>query len=80
MENGFDIKAISQIVIDKYTEKYGIIYGDEERLLYEDNCAPVIKGSLCTRLRFCGGVNTTWLKAAKTRITKKHGHTTLISR
>ena len=66
LENGFDIKASNQTVIDKHVNLYGVLYGDEEKLLYNDNCV-ASEGNACSRIRFCGGVDISWWRAAKAR-------------
>ena len=66
LENGFDIKASNQTVIDKHVNLYGVLYGDEEKLLYNDNCV-ASEGNACSRIRFCDDVYTSWWRATKAR-------------
>ena len=64
---GLDIKATDEGTIQSCVEQYGVAPGEEERLLYEDNC----KGD-CERKRWCGSVDTAlWRDAAKRKAKKE---------
>ena len=51
-------------------KEYGVEYGEEEILLYEDNCGKVDEGqwSAGLRLRWCGGTDIGWWREAKKRM------------
>ena len=53
LENGVDIKASQQSVIDEYVDLYDVLLGDGETLWYNGNCVPS-EGNACPRKRFCG--------------------------
>ena len=63
LENGFDIRSKHQASIDLLVEKFEIEIGEEEELLYQDNCVPGPDGR-CPRKRACAGDDKVWLKDA----------------
>ena len=70
LQNGYDIKAMKQDVIDRCIETYGVEYGDEEEKMYKDNCVPDPETKLCPRLRWNGSTDRTWVVDAKRRQAK----------
>ena len=70
LQNGYDIKAVKQDVIDRCIETYGVEYGDEEEKMYKDNCVPDPETKLCPRLRWNGSTDRTWVVNAKRRQAK----------
>lgn len=67
---GYNIKSDDTEVIQKMVKEYGVEYGEEEILLYEDNCGKVDEGqwSAGLRLRWCGGTDIGWWREAKKRM------------
>ena len=66
LENGFDLRTSHQGTIDLLTEEFEIEVGEEEELLYMDNCVPDEDGR-CPRKRACAGDDLVWLKNAQER-------------
>ena len=66
LDNGFDIRSFHQDTIDLLTEDYEIDVGEDEELLYEDNCVPGGDGK-CPRKRACAGDDKVWIKEALER-------------
>ena len=54
------------LIIDLLTEVFEIEVGEEEELLYRDNCIPDDTGR-CSRMRACAGDDLVWLREAKER-------------
>ena len=63
LENGFDLRSRHQASIDLLVETFEIEIGEDEELLYQDNCVPGPDGK-CVRMRACAGDDKEWLKDA----------------
>ena len=70
LENGFDIKATKQEVIDQCITDYGVVSGTDEASMYEDNCIPDPTTNRCARRRWNGSTDQRWLVLAKKRQAK----------
>ena len=66
LENGLDLRSAHQDTIDLLTEEFEIEVGEEEELLYRDNCVPDANGR-CPRMRACAGDDLVWLREAQER-------------
>lgn len=66
LDNGFDLRSRHQASIDILTEEFEIVVGEDEELLYQDNCVPGEDGK-CPRLRACAGEDLDWLNDANER-------------
>ena len=64
LECGLDIFGENRI--ETLKTDLGLVYGEEERLLYEDNCIPNSDG-VCPRSRWCGGEDYQWNRKAAER-------------
>ena len=69
LDNGFDLRSREQASIDILTEQFEIEVGEEEELLYTDNCVPNETGK-CERKRACSGDDLDWIKDANERRSK----------
>ena len=67
LQHGFDIKATKQEVIDQCVSTYGVEPGNEEILMYKDNCIPDPNTNLCPRKRWNGSTDQKWLVNANKR-------------
>ena len=65
LSNGFDLRSSHSASLELLTDEFGIAVGEEEELLYKDNCIPI--NGKCPRVRFCAGVDSDWVKEATTR-------------
>ena len=66
LDNGFDLRSSHKASIDILTEEFEIAVGEDEELLYTDNCVPGDDGR-CARKRACAGDDQGWLKDANQR-------------
>ena len=66
MDNGMDLRSWHKASIELLTEDFEIAVGEDEELLYADNCVPGDDGK-CTRKRVCAGEDQVWLKDADQR-------------
>ena len=67
LDNGVDIMAKTDEQIANLVTLYGVEFGEDERILYKDNCLPDEETGICPRLRWCGGTDTQWLSKARER-------------
>ena len=66
LDNGLDLRSYHQETIDLLTEEFEIEVGEEEELLYKDNCVPEENGK-CLRKRACAGDDMVWVREAQKR-------------
>ena len=66
MDNGMDLRSWHKASIEVLTEEFEIAVGEDEELLYADNCVPGDDGK-CDRKRVCAGEDQVWLKDADQR-------------
>ena len=66
LNNGFDLRSFHEASINVLINDLGIEIGEEEELLYSDNCIPGTDG-LCPRKRVCGDDDPVWSKNAEIR-------------
>ena len=68
LDDGVDIRSFDKQICDSIITECSVEVGEEEELLYKDNCVRI--GNCCPRLRWCGGVDTAWWKGAIIRRNK----------
>ena len=61
LDNGFDLRSDNQTTLDLLTVELGIEVGEDEELLYQDNCVPGDDGK-CDRKRCVAGDDKVWLR------------------